>query len=369
MRTVEELCDTRRSPARPLWDGFLKESLRPLASAERDRLANKRILITGAGGFLGSALARALAALPVAQLTLLDHAEYGLYKLDQDLRCAGQRPPATFIVGSVLNRALLREIFVQHAPQIVFHAAALKHVPLMQTNAVAAAETNVLGTQAVVRAASHSHVERFVLLSTDKAVDPVSIMGATKRIAEQIVLRERDLRQQQFIVLRLCNVLGSTGSVAPLFASQISSRTALTLTHAQATRFFVSGGDAVSLLLRAATLPSETGLIVPLLEHPYLIRDFAAYLLQRFGDAGHSGEIIETGLRPGDRLHEQLKSSCESAQLSAVPGALAVHSNFNCKNLRQALIDIKAATKTRDTPKLLQAICRAVPEYRSENSD
>ena len=350
-----------------IWEGFLADNVRPLGSEELDRFTNKRILITGGGGYLGSALARAFAALPIADLVLLDHSEYGLYKLDQDFRDTGQTPPASLIVGSVVDRVLLDEIFTKHAPEIVFHTAALKHVPLMQANAFAAAETNALGTHTLVEAAERSRVSRFVFLSTDKAVDPISIMGATKKIGEQIVLRARDHDPDRFVAFRLCNVLGSTGSVAPTFASQIAAGLPLTLAHAEATRFFISRTDAVRYLLRAAIMPSETGLLIPRLREAHRVQDLAAFLLQRTGCA-RQGRMVETGLRSGDKLHEQLISSSEHAQPSLDHEMLAIHSRFDRGDLGDALTAIQNAVSSRDPLHLFQAIRSVVPSYGDEDA-
>ncbi len=269
----------------PLWHGFLPED-EPVVIPEH--LRGKRILITGAGGSLGSLLARALA--PVCELTLLDQAEHGLYRLG-DL-------PATRLVGSVTNPAFLRNTFAANRTETVFHAAAHKHVPLMEANPLAAAETNILGTEACLTAARES--ERFVLVSTDKAAAPVSAMGAAKQVAERLTLAAGRT------VVRLPNILGSSGSVAPLFTKQIWSKRPVTVTHPEATRFFVSARRAVQALLNAR----EPGLYVPETTPARRIAELAEHMIARSGRSGVA--IAYTALRPGDRLHETLTGPGET---------------------------------------------------------
>ncbi len=346
-----------------MWDGFLSDTVQPLADPELQRFANKRILITGAGGFLGSALARQLCRLPVGRLVLLDVAEYGLYRLEEDLQTSQQRAKSTLVVGSVQDEALLSELFAEHAPEIIFHAAALKHVPLMESNALAAAETNVIGTQVLLKEAAKRQVESLVFLSTDKAVDPISIMGATKRIAEQMALSTR--RQGRNInVVRLPNVLGSTGSVAPRFARQISRGGPVTVTHPEATRYFLSKTSAVRHLLRSATNRTQTGLTVPAVGAPFRVEDLARIMMDRAGDGKHDLRIVHTGLRIADKLHEQLVSPAESVEVvPGNPATLEISSHFDPQKLDEALAEIRWAVDTRDRYRLMLAIQHAVPEY------
>ncbi len=335
----------------------------PLAAGELQRYENKRILITGAGGYLGSALARALAELPISHLVLLDVAEYGLYRLEQDLRARKPEAVLNLVVGSVQDAALLKELFSQQAPEIIFHAAALKHVPLMEGNALAAAETNVLGTHALLTEATKWKMESFVLLSTDKAVAPISIMGATKRVAEQIVWSARKA-QANCTALRLCNVLGSTGSVAPLFARQIARRGPVTVTDPEATRYFISRTDAVRHLLRSAIATTRTGLTIPLVGAPRRVEELATHMIQQARSATGAINIVHTGLRLSDKLHEQLISSSESTEsLDDSSSTLAVHTSFDPVQLQQAVAEIAIAVRTRDRVRLTQAMQRAVPEY------
>ncbi|HTF62431.1 MAG TPA: polysaccharide biosynthesis protein [Edaphobacter sp.] len=224
-------------------------------SAIRSYVEGKRVLITGAGGFIGSALARSLCQLSVKHLSLLDIAESGLRELALDL----DRDSAVsrdLIVGDICDAAMLTDIFKRHRPQIVLHAAACKHVSLMEENPFAAARTNVLGTQQVAQVSSAFGADKMILISTDKAVSPIGIMGATKRIAELVVLGNRGATQMNSV--RLGNVLGSTGSVVPTLQRQIAQGGPITLTDSDCTRYFVSINEAVRLLLSALLIDSPS---------------------------------------------------------------------------------------------------------------
>ena len=361
-RVVDDVPERSSAPA-PLWEGFLANSVRPLSAEERLFFLGKRVLITGGGGFLGSALARTLFQLPVSRIVVLDIAEYGLYQLEQDLQVTQNSPALIPVVGSVREEALLRELFAEHRPEIVFHAAALKHVPLMESNALAAAETNILGTHALVEEATRSKVQSFVLLSTDKAVEPISIMGATKRIAEQIVLCARG-QGNVINAVRLPNVLGSTGSVAPLFARQIAGGGPVTVTHPEVTRYFISQIDAVRHLLRSAWSRTPTGLIVPLVGPARRVEDLAEYMIQKATNEPRTVRIVHTGLRTADKLHEQLVSPFETAEgWAGDPATLAIFGSFDPLHLKEALAGIRQAVDVRDRVLLLQSFQRAVPDF------
>lgn len=359
----------KREQRRPAWEGFLTDHALPLSAEELSLLSGRHVLITGAGGFLGSAIARTLAKADVAHLTLLDIAEYGLYRLEGQLQRERRSTLCTFAIGSVNDGALLAELFSGSPPDIVFHAAARKHVPLMEENIFAAAETNVLGTLALVQAAERAGIERLILLSTDKAVDPISVMGATKRIAEQIVLsaRERQHNRLNFTCLRLCNVLGSTGSVAPLFARQLRSGSPLTVTDPQATRLFLSSRDAVRHIIRAVTRTTHTGMLIPQVSPAVRIEELAMFLLDRAGRREDGKAIIYTGLRAADKLHEQLLSEAEHAEQG--PHKLhEVKTNFNAALLGALIPVLARAVAVRDRHALLRTMRQLVPEYRAPAS-
>jgi FlaA1/EpsC-like NDP-sugar epimerase len=244
-------------PAAYDWESFLRREPITLDHARTAAaLAGKRILVTGAGGWIGSALTRSIAGYAPRQMVLLEAAERNLYEIDaalQQLPCPIEH---VSILGSVSHPALLNEIFRRYRPQIVYHAAAYKHVPLMERNPFAAIENNAIGTSVLVEAAVDNRTEQLILLSTDKAVDPVSMMGASKRIAELVVLTRRT-QGSVMKAVRLGNVLGSEGSIVPLFLKQMSSGLPVTVTHPEVRRYFLTTADAVTVLLQAAH--AETG--------------------------------------------------------------------------------------------------------------
>jgi FlaA1/EpsC-like NDP-sugar epimerase len=325
----------------------------------------KRILVTGAGGYIGSALARSLSTLPVDDLVLLDIAEHGLYEVDQELGPADSIP-RKLVVGSISDRGLIDELFEKHQPQIIFHAAAHKHVPLMEANPFAAAETNVLGTHIMAEAAGQFKAEQFVLLSTDKAVDPISIMGASKRLAELIVLANASSTQMK--VLRLCNILGSSGSVAPLFCRQVEQGSSVTVTHPEATRYFLSTAQSVQYLLATVSPAYSGGLYVPPVGTPYRIQALAQFLIDTISLADPRSEIVFTGLREGDKLHEKMLSSRESLMESERALTPVASSQVNSSHLMKSLHAINDALQRRDLARLLHATKAAVPEYSAGES-
>ena len=335
------------------WDGFLTPSPAPAIVIDPQVFAGKRVLITGAGGYIGSALARALGRLALDQLVLLDAAEFGLYQLEQDLQAA------VYVVGSVCDEALVRELFALHRFDLVFHAAALKHVPLMESNPLAAVETNGMGADVIAKAAAEQNVERLVLLSTDKAVDPISIMGASKRLAELIALANASATTM--VAVRLCNVLGSSGSVAPRFVEQIRRGAPVTVTHPQATRYFLSLEETVQLLLLAASTSTGTELVIPKLGSPTKIVDLARFLIDE-----SKNEILYTQLRPGDKLHETMLSARENLRMETSAAALltVASPSLHPVQLRGILARLRESLRLRDRHALLEALCEAVPEYQ-----
>lgn len=269
-------------------------------------IAGKRVLITGAGGSIGSEIARQVAALDPAEVYLLDHDETHLHDTMSKLGA-----PGTQLLADVRERAVINRIFAERRPEVVFHAAAHKHVPLLESHPIEAARTNVCGTDNVVAAAAAVGTDTFVFVSTDKAVSPSSVMGASKRIGEQVVLHARP-EGARYCAVRFGNVLGSRGSVVPTFIRQISEGGPVTITDPRMTRFFMSIPEAVALVLQAATL-SEGGEIFMLdMGNPVPIVQLAERLIRMQGlRVGTDIEIRVTGVRPGEKLHEVLAEADE----------------------------------------------------------
>lgn len=285
-------------------------------------LEGQAVLITGAAGSIGSELARQVALHQPRCLVLLDQAETELFYLELELR--ERHPDLTIaaVVGDVVRSGTLDYVFRQYAPGRVFHAAAYKHVPMMEVNAAEALRNNVIGTWRVASAAGRYGAERFVLVSTDKAVRPASVMGATKRLAEQATL---DLQRRHpdtaFAAVRFGNVLGSNGSVIPIFMRQLAQGRPLTVTHADATRYFMTIPEAVQLILQASLLPELRGHIAMLeMGDPVRIVDLAQNLIRLSApQRGRAHRIVYTGLRPGEKLHEELVGPEEDMMDTSIP--------------------------------------------------
>jgi FlaA1/EpsC-like NDP-sugar epimerase len=346
------------------WESFLDRA--PLAldrSQVSASLQGKRILITGAGGWIGSALTRGIAELAPKQLVLLEAAERSLYEIDTALRQLPYPIEHVSILGSVSQPALLAEMFSRYRPQIVYHAAAFKHVPLMEQNPFAAIENNAIGTNLLVQAATANvETEQLILLSTDKAVDPASIMGASKRIAELVLLAPRAASARMKAV-RLGNVLGSEGSIVPLFLKQILSGQPVTVTHPEVRRYFLTTADAVILLLHAASAETPQGILVPELGELVPVEALAQHLMDRPGQV----PIVFTQLRPGDKMSEALLSDRESyvAHADVNRPLRAVKSPCLPEAiLHEILRQLEQACRERSLEQLLTAVSRAVPEYQ-----
>ena len=354
--------DSVSTTARASWENFLHRL--PL-SLDRARvepwLAGKRVLITGAGGWIGSALTLAVAEFKPDRIVLLEAAERNLYELELTLR----RLPvsAHYVLGSVFDPILLAEIFRRFRPQVIYHAAAFKHVPMMEQNPFAAIENNAIATAFLTQAALDHGTEQLILVSTDKAVDPVSIMGASKRIAELILLARMGSGTRMKSI-RLGNVFGSAGSIVPLFRKQIQSGGPVTVTDPDVRRYFITREDAVTLLLMAASLEDAKGIMVPQLGEPVLVRTVAEYLIAE-ASVGRELAIVFTHLRPGDKMCEALVSGRES--YIGLPGS-ALRSitspSLSAQVLDEILQQLQQATQERSLQRLLTAVLRALPEYQ-----
>ena len=346
-------------PAHDDWESFLGRPPLALDANEAGaELRGKRILVTGAGGSIGSALTRAIARLEPAQLVLLEASERNLYEIGTALRCGPAS--AVAVLGSTSQPSLLADIFGQYRPQIVYHAAAFKHVPLLERNPFSAIENNALGTHHLLQAAANGEAEQLILLSTDKAVDPGSIMGASKRIAELLLLTPHppSLRPK---AVRLGNVLASEGSIVPLFLTQIASGGPVTVTHLDVRRYFLTVADAVTLLLLASSATVGPGILVPELGEPMLVEALARHLI----GSGAQVPIVFTQLRPGDKMCEALLSGRESYIGESGPPLRAVRSPaLPPAILNEVLQQLQRACRERSLQHLMEAVLRAVPEYR-----
>lgn len=326
------------------------------------------MLVTGAGGSIGSELCRQLAQLGPSAIVLLGHGENSIHEIHQDLEAGYPHLRLHRVIADIRNRKRIAEVMREHRPHVVFHAAAHKHVPLMEENLAEAIGNNVTGTQAVVEAAAAAAVPHFVMVSTDKAVNPASIMGATKRIAELIVQREAEQSGFNYVSVRFGNVLGSRGSVVPLFLRQIRARRAVTVTHPDMVRYFMTIPEAVQLVLHAAALGSGGEVFVLDMGEPVRIGDLARDLIEASGlTVGTDVEICYTGLRAGEKLFEELFRKDEvlvptahDKVLSARRGGLPIGLGERVAAL------VKAADARVGTNELRELISRLVPEYQGE---
>jgi FlaA1/EpsC-like NDP-sugar epimerase len=270
-------------------------------------LRGKTVLVTGAGGSIGSELCRQIARFGPGRLVLFDLSEFALYAIEQEFRDRHPRLALTAAIGDAKDERRVRELFGRHAPQVVFHAAAYKHVPLMeQDNALQALANNVLSTIVTARAAQAAGTGTYVLVSTDKAVNPTNVMGATKRLAEMLCQALQPRGATRFVMVRFGNVLGSTGSVIPRFRAQIAAGGPVTVTHPEIQRYFMSIPEAAQLVLQAAQLGRGGDLFVLDMGEPVKIVDLARQMIRLSGFSEQDIRIEFTGLRPGEKLFEEL---------------------------------------------------------------
>ena len=273
-------------------------------------LSGRRILVTGAGGSIGSELCRQIVRSGPSALVLLGHGENSLFHIEMELRRMKPKISLNVVVADIRDRLRLEAVFEQAKPHVVFHAAAHKHVPMMESNCEDAITNNVAGTRLLLRLSERFAVERFVMISSDKAVNPTNIMGATKRVAEKMVQAAARRTGRPYVAVRFGNVLGSRGSVVPMFREQIARGGPVTVTDPEVKRYFMTIPEAVQLVLQAATLGEtecKTGVFVLDMGEPIKIVDLARDLIELSGkEVGRDIEIVFTGLRPGEKLFEEL---------------------------------------------------------------
>lgn len=349
-----------------LWDEFLGRSTPPgiesVSQRHRDVLAGKRLLVTGAGGWIGSALAQAVVQAGARETVLVDTSEGALYEVAETLTEMGSAARFAPVLANVCDLPAIAEVFARHKPEIVFHAAALKHVPLMETNPFAVLANNALGTQTLADAAERYGCRQMVMVSTDKAVDPLSLMGASKRIAELTMLVSRNGVMRRKAV-RLGNVLGSSGSVVPLFLRQIARGGPVTVAHPDVRRYFMTLTETVDALLSSIAPECPAGLLAPYPGEPIRILDLAKHLIAR--SRKPEVPIVFTALRPGDKMEESLISAQETCAegahglLRTIRGTLPEPDALDA-----AMSRLRQAVEHRNLGLLLEAVLLLVPEYR-----
>ena len=330
----------------------------------KEHFSGKRVLVTGAAGSIGSGIARQLIALGAGHTVLLDSAESALYDLEMELRGQG-RTAFSPVIGDVRDRAAMERVFAVERPALVFHAAAYKHVPLMEAWPEQAVRTNVLGTRIIADLCSAHHVEECVLVSTDKAVNPTSVMGATKRTAEMVVGALGGNGGTRFVTTRFGNVLGSNGSVIPLFRKQIAAGGPVTVTDPEVTRFFMTIPEACRLVLEAAVMGKGGEILVFDMGAPVRIIDLAERMIRLSGkEPGRDIAIIITGLRPGEKRYEELLASAENTLPTHHPRILIGKTReVDAAFVRRGVDDLIAAAERGDREACRALLRELVPEY------
>ena len=351
--SIEDLLG--RNPVTLDWDGI------------RQGLTDRVVLVSGAGGSIGSELCRQLRRCRPRRLILLDHGEYNLYRIETELLDAPDPPSLTRHLMDVTNGSVIDALFRQTRPDVVFHAAAYKHVPLLEDQIQAALHNNVIGTQVMAAAADACGCERFVLISTDKAVNPSNVMGASKRFAELIC---HDIGQRsacRFMTVRFGNVLGSAGSVVPRFQQQIERGGPVTVTHPDIERFFMTIPEACELIMQAAVIGQGGETFVLDMGEPVKIRYLAEQMIRLSGrEPGRDIAIEYTGLRPGEKLFEELFYPSEGLADTPHPRIqVARHAGTaGTQGLDTAMKDLQRALEERDDNALMSVLERVVPGWR-----
>ena len=375
--SVEEITSgrTRIDALRPIAIEELlgRDAVPPDAQLLGPGIAGQVVLVSGAGGSIGAELCRQILALRPRRLVLLERSEPSLYGIDQELRRslpAGVELVA--VLGSVTDGQLVSRVLQEQAVQVVLHAAAYKHVPLVQANPLSGLANKVLGTLVLARAAARSGVASFTLISTDKAVRPTNVMGASKRAAELVIKAlAQELPATRLAMVRFGNVLGSSGSVVPLFREQIAKGGPITLTHPEIIRFFMTIPEAAQLVLQAAVLARGGDLFLLDMGEPVRILDLAKQMVRLSGlslrDAQHPQgdiEIVCTGLRPGEKLYEELLIAAESEPTTHPLIYRATERAIPPEQLWPQIEAMEAAIRRQDAPAALDLLAQLVPEWK-----
>jgi FlaA1/EpsC-like NDP-sugar epimerase len=330
----------------------------------REGLSGKRVMITGGGGSIGSELCRQIARLNPVELIVVDNSEYALYRIDHELHSDFQDLVFYSVLGDICDSATVEKVVGEYRPDMIFHAAAYKHLPILQTQVREAFRNNVLGTMRLAEAAERHGVGTFVLISTDKAVNPANIMGATKRVAEMYCQNMNARSKTRYITVRFGNVLNSNGSVVPLFKEQIARGGPVTVTHPEISRYFMTIAEASQLIMQAAVLGSGGEIYVLDMGEPVKITYLAEQLIRLSGKVpGRDIQIVYTGLRPGEKLFEELFHELEPyEQTKHEKIFLAQPRQANWENLGADLREAELAVRRYDTQKIQQILLKLVPE-------
>jgi len=331
-------------------------------------LKGRRVMVTGAGGSIGTELCRQIARFDVASLVLFDRSENGLFHALNDLHDRGRADHAHVVVGDITDRERVEQVLGEHSPDIIFHAAAHKHVPMMEGNACEAVKNNVTGTRIMAESAERFGVDRFILISTDKAVNPTSVMGATKRVAELMLLSQSAGSGSSFMTVRFGNVLGSAGSVVPRFLDQIKAGGPVTVTHPDIRRYFMLIPEAVQLVLHAAAHGESGRLYVLEMGEEVRLVDMARHLIRLAGFVPETEvPIVFVGLRPGEKLYEEVVGPDETTEPSGVAHVMHVRSVGlpDAQLLASERTLLEEAANRNDSLNALEYLGRIVPAFKA----
>ncbi len=330
-----------------------------------DYLKHKNVLVTGAGGSIGSELCRQVAQQNPAKLIILDHGEFNLYNIDHEIRNHFPEIEIITVLGDVKNYDRVDWVFKKFHPQVIFHAAAYKHVPMIELNPAEGVVNNIIGSRTVADAADRYNADAFVFVSTDKAVNPANVMGTSKRIAEIYCQNLAEKSHTRFITTRFGNVLGSAGSVVPLFEKQILQGGPVTVTHKDISRYFMTIPEAVSLIFQAGAMGEGSEIFVLDMGEPVRIKHLAEQMIRIAGLIPEKDiKIVYTGLRPGEKLYEEIFHERENLRGTNHPKLLLAGSRqVNWNWLNDELKALASAATSRNVPHLIEHLRKIVPEY------
>ena len=336
-----------------------------------DEINNKSILVTGAAGSIGSEIVKQLLDLKPKKVIILDQAESALYDLKQELNFSSKSSDFEVVIGDVTRKERIKKIFSTYQPEIVFHAAAYKHVPLMELNPTESIRTNVIGTKIIADYAAEYDVQKFILVSTDKAVNPTNVMGASKRSAEMYCQALNQNHKTKFIITRFGNVLGSNGSVIPLFKKQIQNGGPLTVTHRKVTRFFMTIQEACQLVLEASSMGNGGEIFVFDMGKSMKIIDLAHKMIQLAGlEVGKDINVEIIGLRPGEKMYEETLNNSEETFKTHHPKILIGKvAKVDPDKLNNSINNLIEYTEKQENDKIIKQMKEIIPEYISNNSE
>lgn len=333
----------------------------------RGYISHKIVMVTGAGGTIGSELCRQIYKYGPRKIILLDNYENNVYNVQQELLMKyDHQLDMDVVIANIREEKRLEEIFSKYRPDIVFHAAAHKHVPLMEANPTEAVKNNVFGTLNLLKISDKYGVKKFVLISTDKAVNPTNIMGATKRLAEKLIQIYNENSPTDFVAVRFGNVLGSNGSVVPLFKSQIQAGGPVTVTHKDIIRYFMTIPEAVALVMQAGAMASGGEIFVLDMGDPVKIDDLARNIIWLSGfEPDVDIDIVYTGLRPGEKLYEELLMAEEGLKVTDHNKIfIGKPQEFNRDEIFGQLEELKLASEDEDVPRVISLIKKLVDSYK-----